>query len=281
MSNNFKPVEDWEEVWENCNTVNVGEKEYRDHSSLCMIMKEAIHVDKRYQRNTVSMKKINNIVNNWDWRIFGALTLAQRSQDLYLIDGGHRWRAAMIRADIKVLPAKVYDFEQLKEEASAFVGINTTSTNVRPTDIHKAKVTANDEIAVQTEKIVDEFGYTISEEKGNKFKAVNALNDCVSRDYDMAEQVFGLCSQISKNGHIPGYLVKAIFFIAENSNQNIFQNPWRKKLIDCGLEIVDAEVKRSRALTCQGGYKAAAYAIIGLLNKGRRVNKVHINGGSE
>jgi hypothetical protein len=75
-----------------------------DLGDLCLLSKRDLNVDNRYQRER-KHPKVLAIARGWSWPACGVLIVAVREDGRYwVVDGGHRWAAAMERSDITHLP---------------------------------------------------------------------------------------------------------------------------------------------------------------------------------
>ena len=95
------------------------------------IEKEELFVDPSYQLSRLNARKIIDMAAAWSWVRCGALTIAIREDNWWIIDGATRKLAADKRSDIKKLPCMVYDLgDSVPEESLSFVGINNSKTVV-------------------------------------------------------------------------------------------------------------------------------------------------------
>ena len=114
-----------------------------------MIEKDALNIDGTYQREEVSKSKVLEIARDWDWKLLGTLSVIMRKDGTFwVVDGGHRCRASFFRDDIKELPCMVFEAEDEKTEAKAFVGTNTMKSSVSAYHKHRAAVKTGEPIAV-------------------------------------------------------------------------------------------------------------------------------------
>ena len=97
---------------------------------------EATVVDHKYQRtlrSKASQKSIARIRDHFDWLRFGAVVLASNGDGTYVVvDGQHRIEAARQRPGLNKVPAVIVEAETLKEQASAFIGVNRDRVNATP-----------------------------------------------------------------------------------------------------------------------------------------------------
>ena len=115
-----------------------------------MIPKRELTVDNSYQRPQ-SVRRARDIAAAFDWRAFGTLLVSRRKVKRktinYVIDGGHRLLAGLLRPDVGRVPCLVFEGLTQDEEAEIFVAANTKQKKPSPSDIFLARVSANDPTA--------------------------------------------------------------------------------------------------------------------------------------
>lgn len=80
-----------------------------DRGEYMDIPKDHLEVDHTYQRDTVSIERINSIAREFRWSAFGVLLIIRGSDGtLWVYDGQHRLAAAKLRDDIDDLPCLVF-----------------------------------------------------------------------------------------------------------------------------------------------------------------------------
>jgi len=128
------------------------------------IAKDALTVDNSYQRPQ-SVRRARDIAGAFDWRAFGSLLVSRRKIKRktinYVLDGGHRLLAALMRPDVGQVPCLVFEGLTQDEEANIFVTANTKQRKPTPSDIFIARVAANDCIAQQLLKVFRDHGLVV------------------------------------------------------------------------------------------------------------------------
>lgn len=85
-----------------------------------------LSVDPSYQRsidNAGSRRLIASIAASFDWRLFSSLIVSARPDgSRFIIDGQHRWAAAMRRGDLTHLPCCSFSYRTPEDEARMFHG---------------------------------------------------------------------------------------------------------------------------------------------------------------
>lgn len=241
-----------------------------------MIKKEELNIDGTYQRDEVSKDKVLAIARDWDWKLFGVVSLIRRKDDTYWVfDGGHRTRAAFYRDDIMSLPCMVFEADNEKDEAKAFVGTNTMKSSVSAYHKHRAAVKTGEPIAVASEAIVVKFGYMVDQSTKRKycFAAINTLQAQVKEDRILADRVFSACARIAQDGEqISGEVLDAVFLCQKKlqGRADITAGAYLERMRRETLPGIDAAIRREKHIVGRGGSVVAAKALLDVLNKGKR-----------
>ena len=241
------------------------------------INKRELGIDGRYQREAISRRKIVAIAKDWDWLWFGVISVVMRDDgSLWIFDGGHRVRAAMMRADIDELPCVVHMASDLKAEARAFIGVNTAKTSVSAISLHKAAVVSDDDIAKFAENLLDRHNYSVSDSRGKgKFHAIATLRGLIKQDRALTEKVFRVCADIAQGAKIADGLLRGLFVLERRlslQGQTVLSGQWFEKLRKAGIEVLGLEIQRKRAVIGKGGALVEASALLDIINH-RRQNR--------
>ncbi len=160
--------------------------------TVAMIDKAALRVDERYQRSLSERRSeavVRKIVGEFTWHRFGALVCADNGDGTYMvIDGQHRLVAARQMEAISSLPCVVLDADTLKEQASAFVGINKNRVKINSVQIYHAERIAGDETAQAMHRVLERSNCSIprnvkalDQMAPGEILAVGAVNNSVRR----------------------------------------------------------------------------------------------------
>lgn len=124
-----------------------------------------LSIDKEYQRDITgerSKKNIEYIVSNFCWEKFTPITVVERGNGLYnIIDGQHRYNAALRLGNIPQLPCWIIKKTSIKEQAETFMGINKNRVFTNPYDLYKAKIAAEDKDALMIDAFCNKAGIII------------------------------------------------------------------------------------------------------------------------
>jgi hypothetical protein len=238
--------------------------------------KEDLNIDGTYQREQVSESKVREIAKDWDWKLYGVLSVILRPDgSLWVYDGGHRCRAAFLRDDITELPCMVFEVEDKTDEARAFLGTNMLKTFVSAYHKHRASVITREPVALAAQAILDKYGYvTSATATKNGFAAISKLQTIVKEDADTAEKVFAACVDIAgpHQDPISGEVIGAIFRCQKKleGKADILKNGHLDKLKKETIPGIEAAIRREKHIVGRGGSVIAAKAILDLLNKGKQ-----------
>jgi len=125
-----------------------------------------LSVDPNYQRsieNVASRRLIASIAASFDWRLFSSLIVSARPDgSRVIIDGQHRWAAAIKRGDLTHLPCCSFSYPTPEDEARMFILANRARKAMNRLDDFYAALAAADEDALEIQRLVTEAGLTVS-----------------------------------------------------------------------------------------------------------------------
>jgi hypothetical protein len=127
---------------------------------------DMLFVETQYQRATKSkdsQKNIKSIKLNFNWAACGALIVCLNAnrRKYAVIDGQHRYEAAMLRGDIGELPCLIIGQRELQHQAETFVEINSKRVRLSNLQAFPAAIMAKNPDAVALKEILDECEVTI------------------------------------------------------------------------------------------------------------------------
>lgn len=116
------------------NAKEVGSKKYA-----CVPI-SLLSVDPAYQRTeTVNTEKVAKIANDWDNRRCDALKVSYRDGRFWIIDGQHRYHAALI-AGVPSLECEIFTDMSIYDEADMYVTLNMCKTPLNTFNQFKANL---------------------------------------------------------------------------------------------------------------------------------------------
>lgn len=168
-----------------------------------------------YQRPI--QRHVHTIAKNWNDDKCDPLLVNYRGDGyFYIIDGQHRYEAAMIR-EIKNLVCTVLVGLTVKDEADLFVGQNDGSKKLSPFDTYKANLCRGDARDLLIDKVCKEYGVRVERSSKNKtLKSVTAarriVSDTRALNYD--------------NGDLDAEPLRWIFDILKNAKWEYFKEAY-------------------------------------------------------
>lgn len=126
---------------------------------------ENLYIDRAYQRPIMTRGRVNiiHIIENFNWMYFGALMVAKRGPNEYvIIDGQHRAVAAKTHGGIKEVPCLIINVKTQAEEAKAFMTANGKVTAISAQQLYVANTVAEDPVAKRIAAVCQAAGVTIS-----------------------------------------------------------------------------------------------------------------------
>lgn len=120
-------------------------------------------VDESYQRGIgeKGVRLIRKIVEHFDWRKFKPPTAVWTDDGLEVLDGQHSAIAAASHPGVGTIPVVIVEASDVKDRASAFIGINRDRLNVTMMQIHAAGIVSGDQAAMQIEAVCQSAGVRI------------------------------------------------------------------------------------------------------------------------
>lgn len=239
--------------------------------------KNSLNVDHEYQRDNVSQSKVLEIARDWDWRACGTISVAKRADGSYWVfDGQHRTLGARKRDDISTLPCWVFDVGDKREEAAGYIAANTVRGPVRSLEKFKARLVAQDSVALDVAALVESVGYIVA---GGPAKfhlgCVQAVESELVKDRETAETVLSLCADIYCGEPIQNQAFKGLCYIhslLKKSGDKITRPDIRTKLMKSGPDEITRAINSAIGYRGRGGEKVYADGIVNLVNKGKRTN---------
>lgn len=241
-----------------------------------MISKNLLNIDGNYQREATSRERVMAIARDFDWKLFGVLSVVRRKDGSYWVtNGGHRSRALFKRDDITEVPCLVFQVEDEKEEAKAFVGQNFCVGLLSAYHLHRASVRAGEPFAMAVQEELDRNGLVpvSGSKRSNEFSAIHCLRSLIMLDKELAKKVLSACVEIA-NGKDPisGVVLSSVFACERKlaKGSSILTKENLEKLIYEGIKGIEIAIRRERNLSGKGGEAMSAKAVLDIVNRKRR-----------
>lgn len=244
------------------------------------IDKAKLQIDHQYQRDNVNADRVNKIAADWTWVAFGVLIVARRKDDTYwVVDGQHRKLAADKRTSVTNLPCMVFKMAEVPEEAEGFLSANTLRGPVSSYDKFRCKLACKDKVALAVQAMVEDSKYQIARngKEKNGVCCVALLTRCQEMDPSIATRMWKLCVEICDGEHMHENLYSGMFTLEckfSKSGISLADRCHKDKLISVGQEEILKRMRELKIGLGKGGSFVSAQAIVLLLNKSKKTNKL-------
>lgn len=239
---------------------------------LAWLDKAILHVDHSYQREDVANFKILAIASEWNWLACGAIVVARRDDKYYVMDGQHRVLAALRRSDVRELPCVIYEVSEVKDEAGAFVALNTFRKPMSAMSKFKALAVCEDEDAAFVASLLDRHGYRASNnphETTFGIKCVGTLLRLAAVDKDILEAVFAVCADSANGDAIMERPLMGLFCIEQQLRKRgdtIASPRWRPRFVKLSQAEMQRAAEKAAHYHGKGGQRVYADGILTLVN---------------
>lgn len=149
-------------------------------------------IDESYQTVDRTARKLNYLVNRWDDRKIGVLTVVPHEEEglVYIVDGYGRWKASQLVDKAKythldcavLLNAPTDPRERQKFEAELFANQNRDVAKLKPVDKHGAMQVLEDPAALALDELQEKYGFTIGK---RRYKGNNATGMTINNIYQV------------------------------------------------------------------------------------------------
>lgn len=149
---------------------------------IAIIPTDLCDIDYTYQRVTTA--NVNKIRNEWDKELCDCLVVSYRDGKFYIIDGQHRYYAAVANG-VEDLPCIVHSGLTDKDEARLFVKLNNLRKPLKPYDTFRANIACGNrdipDVArdMDIKDICDKYNIVIVEDnalkKSRRLKAITTI----------------------------------------------------------------------------------------------------------
>lgn len=246
------------------------------------IPKDQLKIDLSYQRAMDSNKRVTDIARNFDWALFGTILVALDDDGYYILDGGHRTRAANRRDDVTKLPCLVFVITDLSEESRIFYQFNNCRKFVNTMDNHIAALKGNGKFkesitAIEAEKLIKKYGYKFARtarEGEYQISAIKAIYKTIEKNPVLADINFSLWSKVAQGRDIHSSEILGLYHLIQYNQQvDFFGFPF-DNLMKEGFENIRMSIKKRSFIEGKGNYFVVAKALMEIINKGQVKNKI-------
>ena len=238
--------------------------------NLSFIDKVLLLIDHQYQRDG-NEQKITEIASKFNWPAFGVLIVARRHDKLYVVDGQHRFLAAMKRADIKKVPCIVFDSGGIEAEARTFIVAQTLRKQVTAIDKFKAMLVYKDATAIAVQELIDESGRKVAKgSSGSTICCVALLIRLYTVDPQTLTKLWPLLVKLCRGVPFQERIIDATFYLERHipEGTSLLDKRWADRLLKIGPEKLSRQIASASAFFAAGGSRVWSEGILQLLNKG-------------
>ncbi|QDV78042.1 DUF262 domain-containing protein [Botrimarina mediterranea] len=248
-----------------------------------LIDKRQLVVDPSYQRDLRS-SKVQEIVAEFSWAAFGVVLVALRSDGKYYVyDGQHRVMAAMLIEHLSVLPCLVFSFDDLPEEARAFVLTNTKRGAMSAGEKFTARVIANDPDAMMIAGILSRNGLRVATSRGDKSEGAIKCVDAVESTYkrgggDHLDRVLRIAKRVCRSTMPQKRLVSALSLLdrhlQKTERTSIERSDIVEKLETLGVNELLLAMTRMAEFEGTSNPRTWMAGLIKAINSGKRSRRI-------
>lgn len=243
------------------------------------ISKTDLRVDPEYQRDNVNEGRVLDIAKNWSWVALNAIAVAEREDGtLWVMDGQHRFLAALKRSDIIKLPCLVFSVGDRKSEAKSFRMLNTNRGPVSTYHKFRAQLIEQEPSALAIRAMVEESGYHITKggAHNRSVNCVGALQSAFNRAPDITRRVYRLCVEICNGAHLNASMFASLFDLEKKMDRSraelgsLTDPLYKGKLIKAGPDVIVQWINKAKGYHGKGGAAVGAIGVAKMLDDGRR-----------
>lgn len=240
--------------------------------------KSTLQIDHEYQRKCVNQHRVREIARCWIWAACGVILVSRRPDgSLWVYDGQHRVLAALLREDISSLPCLVFDMDALSDEAAAFVAANTVRGPMRATEKFRGLLVAEDEIALEVQRIAKSCGYAIGGDGPRSLRCVGTLLRLAKTNTPVLKDVLALLAELYGTDAVHEDVMQGVFWLEvslRKGGQTLCRGHNKAALMQRTPARLKDAIRRAKEHFGRSGEKVCAEAIVQELNRGRSTRRL-------
>lgn len=182
------------------------------------IHKNALMIDYSYQRPP-SKTRARKIAREWDNSSCGVLTVSERNNEYYVIDGQHRLLAAKSLDRVEYLRCMVFKWQSVEEEAAMFLGLNSNRKLVSNYEKHQASIKMNDQKTIEFAEVLAKYGVVPTSSTANKpmhLKSLKEARNIYEEDVERFHILFGLLAELCTDSRISDVLLRGLNYLHQH-----------------------------------------------------------------
>ncbi len=233
--------------------------------------KDVLQIHPAYQRDVIP-SKVKEITAEWSWVAVGAIVVGERGGEFWVIDGQHRVMAAKRRSDITHLPCVVFKTDGVRQEAAAFLDVNTGRKPVSSIGKFKAMIAAGDEAACAVQHTLDSLGITpkTTASKPRELKSVAWAIKRAAEDVAKFTLVMRVAAELSHDIPIQEKLLDGLWYIHDRLPNGITEKRFAERLKVVGARKLIDGANKASAYFVRGGANVWADGMMNEINRGLR-----------
>ena len=246
------------------------------------IDKHELNVDHAYQREKVSIGKVQQIQSSWSWVGCGMILVALRKDGSYwVMDGQHRVLAARNRSDIDELPCLVFTVESKNDEAAGFLVANTQRKPVTAIAKYKAMVLTKDATAMAVNDVLDRLGIEVAETAVSVHQ-IKCVTKCLKVAADSKETLYLCLRAYMRLGTAPSINSRMLDGLAwlHKRYELLSDTRFVERFASQDIEELHLAIRRYAVAEGSTSAKVCGAAILTCINKGLR-NKFGSNANND
>lgn len=236
---------------------------------LMWLDKSMLLVDPVYQRNAIA-QKVADITANWSWVACGVIVVAKRGNLYYVIDGQHRVVSAFRINEITDLPCIVFEIDDVKDEAKAFLDLNTGRKPVSSLGKFKAMITSGDQTSIFVNNVLVDLGVSLKAcvSKPGEMASVEWATRRAAEDRAAFLAVMKLAVELSVDMPIKGKLLDGLWYINANYEGGLADKRLVARLRQIGGSRLFNAATKAAAYYSRGGQAVWAKGMMEEVNRG-------------
>lgn len=250
--------------------------------NLVELNKGLLSIDPEYQREP-NEDKISALANDWSWVACGALIVASRvgpDGGLFVVDGQHRYLAALKRSDITDLPCIVFETLEMKDEAEGFLAANTLRRPLGGVDKFKALVASDDHASICAEALVADAGRRVSRTSSTTTVAcVASLTAWIRRDEEATARIWPLVVAVCNEQVLHDIILSGLVDLELRlEGGSLLEARWSKRVQEIGFSGLLNSAQKAAAFYARGGAKVWGLGMLKEINKRARTHALRVVG---
>lgn len=245
---------------------------------LMYLDKLTLRIHQSYQRDAI-LSKILEFSSEWSWVGAGVITVGYRDGTYWVIDGQHRVEAAKRRDDIRALPCIVFNTQDIKQEARAFLIKNGRRKPVTALGKYKAMIVSGDKTAGFVSGVFEEIGIKVKKTptKPGEIKSISWAIKKAKDDPEHFITVINMANKLSNDIPISIRLLEGLWYINKNTEEGLKNKRLIDRIEKIGARKLIEAAAKAGSYFGKGGEKTYAIGMMDEINKGLR-NKFLMNG---